>query len=63
MKTGKLKNLATGEIIEVTATTEHPDSHYGRAVWVDKDNVAIMEVEHPPHAANPFYAVVEVTES
>lgn len=56
-----LKNLVTGETIPVHATTDHPDSHYGRPVWVDDNGTAYAEVGVP----TPFYAVVEgsITES
>jgi len=39
MKQGKrkIKNLWTGEVIEVWLTTDHPDSSHGIPVWVDKD--------------------------
>lgn len=57
MRTGKIKNMVTGEVINVVATTNHPDSHYGKAVWVDEDNVAYMEVDFK--IPNPFYEVIE----
>lgn len=57
MRKGKIKNLASGVIIDVTATTEHPDSHYGRAVWVDSEGVAYMECDCK--VSNPFYNVIE----
>jgi len=34
MKT-KLRNLLTGEIIDVHSTTDSPDSSYGFECWVD----------------------------
>ncbi len=32
---GRLRNLMTGEVIEVHATTDSPDSSYGLLAWVD----------------------------
>lgn len=32
-----LKNILTGEIIEVHSTTDSPDSSYGFECWVDED--------------------------
>ena len=46
----------TGATIPVTSTTEHPDSSYGQAVWVDADNNAYCVVGMP----NPFYEVVSM---
>jgi len=34
----KLKNLLTGEIVDVHSTTDSPDSSYGFECWVD-DNL------------------------
>lgn len=48
--------MVTGEVINVVATTEHPDSHYNKAVWVDKENVAYMEVDLK--FPNPFYRLI-----
>lgn len=50
----KLVNNITGKVIEVTSTTEHPDSSYGKAVWVDNDNVAYAQVGNEL----PFYRVI-----
>ena len=44
MKTAKLKNIQTGEIIEVVATTEHSASNYNIPVWVDKKNQVYGQV-------------------
>ena len=33
----KLRNLLTGEIIDVHSTTDSPDSSYGLECWVDED--------------------------
>lgn len=43
----KLTNPITGEVVVVTATTEHPDSSYGKAVWVDAKNQAYCQVDFP----------------
>lgn len=54
--TGTIINLVTGATIRAHTTTDHPDSHFGRAVWVgDADNVAYLEVDCP--IPNPFYVV------
>lgn len=37
MKTRKLRNLITGEIITVHKSTDHPNSSYGIPVWVDEE--------------------------
>lgn len=50
----KLVNNITGKVIEVTSTTEHSDSSYGNAVWVDNDNVAYAQVG----MESPFYSVI-----
>lgn len=39
----KLKSTLTGEAVVVRATTDHPQSSYGKAVWVDRDNQAICQ--------------------
>ena len=39
----------------MTATTEHPDSSYGKAVWVDENNVAYCQVGMEA----PFYSVLK----
>lgn len=57
MRKAILKNKVTGVEIEVYATTEHPDSSYGKAVWVDKGGTAYMQVDY--RFENPFYEVVE----
>lgn len=57
MRTAKLKNIVNGEEVKVHATTEHPDSSYGKAVWVDDDNNAYCEVDSV--VPNPFYEIVE----
>lgn len=50
-----LVEVATGKRIRVHATTEHPASHYGHAVWVDDDGIAYCEVDSK--VPNPFYAI------
>ena len=57
MRQATLRNKVTGVEVRVHATTEHPDSSYGRAVWVDDDNNAYCEVD--AKAANPFYEIDE----
>ncbi len=56
MRKAKLTNIVTGETILCHATTEHPDSSYGHAVWVDDNNVAYCEVG----SVNPFYEIEEL---
>lgn len=56
MRTGKLRHRVSGDIIEVTATTKHPDSSYGQPVWVDKEGKAYLQCDCV--AENPFYEVV-----
>lgn len=51
----KLKNVVTGMVVEVTATTNHPASSYGKEVWVDKDNNAYCQVG----MESPFYEIIE----
>lgn len=58
MKTmATLINKVTGEHIPVTATTNHPASSYGKAVWVDDKGQAYMQVG----LANPYYEVIADT--
>ena len=54
--TATLINNRTGEEIKVHSTTDHPSSSYGKAVWVDSDNRAYLQVglEH----LNPLYDIV-----
>lgn len=54
--TGKLIVKSTGEEIEVHSTTQHPTSSYGKAVWVDDQDNAYLQVgdEH----RNPLYDIV-----
>lgn len=50
-----LINNATGERIEVRSTTNHPSSSYGEPVWVDKNNIAYLQVDL--EALNPIYSI------
>jgi hypothetical protein len=47
-----------GDRIKVYATTEHPDSHYGKEVWVDANGIAYLEVDSK--IPNPFYKVEDI---
>lgn len=57
MRQATLRNIVTGEEVKVHATTDHPDSSYGIAVWVDDDNNAYCEVD--AIIGNPFYEIIE----
>lgn len=57
MRKAILKNKVNGKEVEVYATTEHPDSHYGKAVWADKKGTAYLQVDYP--FDNPFYEIIE----
>lgn len=52
--TGKLIIKTTGEEIKVHSTTEHPSSSYGKAVWVDEQNNAYLQVG----STTPLYDIV-----
>lgn len=52
--TGKLIVKTTGEEIKVHSTTEHPASSYGKAVWVDEQNNAYLQVG----STTPLYDIV-----
>lgn len=43
--TGKLKNILTGDIVDVYATTESPDSSYGLQAWMDKDGNSYGQIQ------------------
>lgn len=58
MRKAILRNKINGMEVEVHATTEHPDSSYGKAVWVDNDNNAYCEVD--AKIQNPFYEITEI---
>lgn len=49
-----------GESIPVHTTTEHPDSHYGKAVWVDDEGTAYLQ--EGMERMNPFYRLADITE-
>lgn len=55
-----LTNKITGAKVRVHATTDHPCSSYGIAVWVDDDDNAYCEVNGI--IPNPFYDIVEEDE-
>lgn len=57
MRTATLRNVLTGEEVRVHATTDHPDSSYGQAVWVDDENNSYCIVDLP--VPNPFYEIEE----
>ena len=57
MRIATLKNKVTGVSIKVHASTNHPDCHYGHAVWVDSDNIAYCEVD--AKFDNPIYEISE----
>lgn len=59
MRTGKIRNVLTGAVIDVFVSCDHPDSSYGRAVWVDGEGVAYLECDSK--VPNPFYEVIEDT--
>lgn len=54
--TGTLINVLSNEEIRVHDTTDHPDCSYGKAVWVDKDNNAYIQVGLEKF--NPLYKIV-----
>lgn len=53
-----LTSRFNGAKVEVHSTTEHPESHYGHPVWVDKDNQAYVQVG----MERPYYTVEIVEE-
>lgn len=60
MLKGKLKNLLSGKIINVRATTDSIDSSYGMECWVDKDGNSYGQVQF----GAPFgFELVSVTET
>lgn len=54
--TGTIIIKKTGEEIKVHATTNHPSSSYGKAVWVDDNDIAYMQVGLEQY--NPLYSLV-----
>ena len=51
MKHAIITDITTGQEIRVHATTNHPASSYGRAIWVDDDGNPYFEVG----TLSPFY--------
>lgn len=60
MKTAILTS-AMGARVPVHTTTEHPDSHYGKAVWVDDEGNAYMQEGLEP--LNPLYKITDIEET
>ena len=50
----KLIDNITKKEVEVRASYDHPACSYGRAVWVDKNNVAYMQVG----MYTPIYTII-----
>lgn len=50
----KLINNVTNKEVEVRVSYEHPVCSYGHAVWVDKNNVAYMQVG----MITPLYTII-----
>lgn len=59
MKTAKLKNLFTNQIIGVHATTDSPDSSYGIPCWVDDKGNSYGQVPYNPPLGFEIFDVVE----
>ena len=51
----KLRNIASGVILNVSQTTEHPDCSYGQPIWIDESNNALCQVGMEA----PFYEVLQ----
>lgn len=47
VRTATLRNLINGIEVKVHATTDHPDSSYGKPVWVDDDGNSYCQVGIP----------------
>jgi hypothetical protein len=47
MEKATFRNLLTGEVYQVKATTENAASSYGRPVWETEDGEALGEVGAP----------------
>jgi len=43
----QIRNIVTGEEIDVHATTEHPDSSYHQPVWVDENGQSYGQIGLP----------------
>jgi len=57
MRQATLTDRLNGVSVRVHATTDHPASSYGRAVWVDDEGNAYCEAD--TKVQNPFYDIVE----
>lgn len=57
MRKAILINKVTGVEVKVHATTDHPASSYGKAVWVDNDNISYCEVD--AKFGSQFYDVID----
>lgn len=55
----KLKNIQTGEIIKVHATTDSPDSSYGIPCWVDTEDNSYGQVPYSPPPGFEIFDVVK----
>lgn len=51
----KLRNVASGMILNVSQTTEHPDCSYGQPIWIDESNNALCQIGMEA----PFYEVLQ----
>lgn len=56
MEEKMLTNRLNDYTVKVHATTDHPASHYGKAVWVDDENNAYCQVGHEA----PFYKLTDL---
>lgn len=52
----KIRNKTTGKNYNVSSTTEHPDSSYGKPIWVKEDYTAICAVGFE----SPLYELISV---
>lgn len=59
MKTAKLRNLLTGQVVSVHATTDSPDSSYGIPCWVDNDGNSYGQVPYSPPLGFEIFGVVD----
>lgn len=58
MKTAILTDTIRHIMCQVHTTTDHPDAHYGRPVWVDAEGTAYLQcgLEH----LNPYYQLSDI---
>jgi hypothetical protein len=56
--TATLKNIVSGETIQVMDTTDSPASSHGNPVWVDKDGNPYCQVG----MESPFYEIIKIYE-